>query len=61
VAAGVVDCFGRALVLAVLIGAMALWVVHPSAPREPWWHRLACVVPLSLIAGTVLTWAAHGS
>lgn len=40
---------------------MAVWLVHPSAPREPWWHRLACVVPLSLLAGTVLTWTAHGA
>jgi hypothetical protein len=44
----------HAVLMAVLVGALALWIGHPSAPREPWWHRLACVVPLSLIVGTVL-------
>ena len=42
------------LVLAVLIGLVSVAVVHPSAPQEPWPHRLARVVPLSLIAGAVL-------
>lgn len=40
------------------IGALTAGIVHPSAPREPWLHRLACVVPLSAIAGTVLALAA---
>ena len=45
---------------AILSGDIALTagIVHPSAPREPWLHRLACVVPLSAIAGTVLALAA---
>jgi hypothetical protein len=45
----------HALVLAVLIGAVTLYAAHPSAPREPWWHRLVCVVPLSLLVGIVLS------
>ena len=48
----------HALLLSAMIGVLAGWIVHPSAPQEPWWHRLACLVPLSLIAGTVLTVAA---
>jgi uncharacterized membrane protein YraQ (UPF0718 family) len=56
-----VDFLWRVLVLAVLIGAVAVYTVRPSAPEEPWGHRLACVVPLSLIAGIVLAWAAHGT
>ena len=44
--------------LSVVIGAMAVALVHASAPREPWLHRLICVVPLSAIAGTVLALAA---
>ena len=43
------------------IGVLAVCVVHPSAPGEPWLHRLACVVPLSVIAGTVLAWASAGA
>jgi hypothetical protein len=43
------------LLISALFGAMAVWLVHPSAPREPWWHRLACVIPLSLLVGLVLT------
>jgi hypothetical protein len=46
------------LVPAILIALICIAVVHPSAPQEPWAHRLARVVPLSLIAGAVLTWAA---
>lgn len=42
------------LLITVLFAALEIWLVHPSAPREPWWHRLACVVPLSLIVGFVL-------
>lgn len=42
------------LVISVLVGALSIWLVHPSAPHEPWGHRLACVVPLSLIVGLVL-------
>jgi hypothetical protein len=45
----------HAVLFAVLIGAVALYGVHPSAPREPWWHRLVCVVPLSLLVGVVLS------
>jgi hypothetical protein len=45
------------LVPAILIGLICVAVVHPSAPQEPWAHRLARVVPLALIAGAVLTWA----
>lgn len=45
----------HALLFAVLIGAVALYSTHPSAPREPWWHRLACVVPLALLVGVVLS------
>jgi hypothetical protein len=45
------------LLISFAFAAVALFVVHPSAPTEPWWHRLACVVPLSLIAGAVLIWA----
>ena len=48
----------NAAILSVAIGALALAIVHPSAPSEPWLHRLACVVPLSAIAGTVLALAA---
>jgi hypothetical protein len=39
-------------------GALTGAIVRPSAPRGPWLHRLACVVPLSAIAGTVLALAA---
>jgi len=42
------------LLLALAFGAMAAFAVHPSAPDEPWWHRLVCLVPLSLIVGAVL-------
>ena len=48
----------NAAILSVAIGVLAVAIVHPSAPREPWPHRLACVVPLSAIAGTVLALAA---
>jgi hypothetical protein len=48
------------ILLAVLIGAVCLAVVHPSAPREPWWHRLVCVVPLSLLVGFVLAVVGSG-
>ena len=48
----------NAAVLSLMIGAMAVALVHASAPQEPWPHRLARVVPLSLIAGTVLALAA---
>jgi hypothetical protein len=44
----------HAALFAVLIGAVALYSAHPSAPREPWWHRLVCVGPLSLLVGVVL-------
>jgi uncharacterized membrane protein YraQ (UPF0718 family) len=42
------------LVVSVLIGALTTYLVRPSAPQESWAHRLACVVPLALIAGFVL-------
>jgi hypothetical protein len=45
----------HAVLLAVLIGAVVLYAVHPSAPDEPWWHRLGCVVPLTLLVGVVLS------
>jgi hypothetical protein len=48
----------NAAILSVAIGVLAVAIVHPSAPREPWLHRLVCVVPLSAIAGTVLALAA---
>jgi hypothetical protein len=47
-----------AAILSEGIGALTVAIVQPSAPREPWLHRLACVVPLSAIAGTVLALAA---
>jgi hypothetical protein len=47
-----------ATTLSGAIGALTVAIVQPSAPREPWLHRLACVVPLSAIAGTVLALAA---
>jgi hypothetical protein len=40
--------------LALAFGSVAACVVHPSGPDEPWAHRLACLVPLSLIVGAVL-------
>ena len=46
----------NAALISVMIGLIALFVVHPSAPQEPWGHRLACVIPLSVIAGTILAW-----
>jgi hypothetical protein len=46
------------LLVSVAIGLISLFAVHASAPHEPWWHRLACVVPLSLVAGGALAWAA---
>ena len=50
--------FLNATILCGAIGALTVAIVQPSAPREPWRHRLACVVPLSAIAGTVLALAA---
>lgn len=45
----------HAVLVAVLIGAVTVYAAHPSAPREPWWHRLVCVVPLALLVGVVLS------
>lgn len=47
------------LIIAVLMGAVAAYAVHPSAPQESWGRRLAVLAPLSLIAGFLL--AAVGS
>jgi hypothetical protein len=46
------------VLLTLAIAAMVLWIGHPSAPDEPWAHRLGCVLPLSAVAGLVLAWAA---
>jgi hypothetical protein len=43
------------LLIAAGIGLIAGYAVRPSAPEESWGHALACLVPLSLIAGFVLT------
>ena len=43
------------VVLAVLIGTVVLFAGHTAAAQEPWAHRLACVAPLSLLVGVVLT------
>jgi hypothetical protein len=45
---------GIVLVIGFLVAVIALFVVHPSDPNEPWGHRLACVIPLSLLVGVVL-------
>lgn len=44
----------RGVIVTVLIALIAGYSVHPSAPEESWGHRLACLVPLSLIAGFLL-------
>jgi hypothetical protein len=45
------------LITAVLVGAMAAFVVFPTAPQEPRGRELARVVPLALVVGVVLAWA----
>jgi hypothetical protein len=45
----------HAVLLAVLVGTVTLYAARPSAPREPWWHRLVCVAPLSLLVCVVLS------
>jgi hypothetical protein len=51
----------NAVLISVLFAITALFVVYPSDPQESWAHRLACVIPLSAIAGTVLALAASGA
>ena len=46
------------VVLSFAVGGLAMAGGRASAPEEPWSHVLVCLVPLSLIAGTVLTVAA---
>ena len=44
----------QGVVISVLFGAVTVYAAYPSAPEESWGHRLACVVPLSLIVGFLL-------
>jgi hypothetical protein len=43
------------VVLSLAVGGLALAGGRASAPEEPWSHVLVCLVPLSVIVGTVLT------
>ena len=43
-----------ALVVAGVVGGLALAVAHPSAPDEPWGRRLVRLVPIAAVAGVVL-------
>ena len=53
------EVVGHAVLLAVLIGAFVEWIRSPAAlPEESWVQRLVVLVPLSVIAGTVLAVAA---